>query len=299
MYHYKIKSVSKLTNVPVDTIRNWEKRYDFLKPELGKNGEKLYTDRDVELIRKAVNLLKSGTRISEIASVLLNEDLNTLDESRVSNEFKLMIDEYYLNLINADLAKIDQVEALIDITVIFKNRIDYIYMPLLDRIRVENAKNIIAIGQERFACGHILNKMRSFLSSTLYRPTQERLPIICASTSDYNYEGGLLALACGLKLMGYNIYNLGANIAIDEIINFSNKIKPGVIAVSIHSPEELTPILEKFKNNPIPICVGGMGVRVSEIKETQVGNIHLITYSGTTAIDKIESICMEKYSIKI
>jgi DNA-binding transcriptional MerR regulator len=290
MYHYKIRSVSKLTNVPIDTIRNWEKRYDFLKPEIGKNGERLYTDRDVELIRKAVNLLKTGNRISEIASKLLDEGITSLDGARVSNEFMLMIDEYYNNLISADLLKLDQIEALIEITIVFKNRIDYVYMPLLERIRFESVKKMISTGQERFACGHLLNKMKSFLSTALYRPTQNRLPVICASVSDNNFEGGLLALACGLKLAGYNVYNLGANVPVDEIFTFSKNLQPCVIAISIYSPDDLIPIVNKYKDFPMPVCIGGMGVRVSEINESVIGNIHLISYTGSTALDKIESI---------
>lgn len=46
-----------------------------------------------------------------------------------------------------------------------------------------------------------------------------------------------------------------------------------------------------MKDAEYPICVGGMGVRLADKVESQIGSIHLISYSGPSAVDKLESIC--------
>lgn len=298
MSQYRIKTVSKITNIPVDTIRNWEKRYGFLKPIIGQNGEKIYTDQDIELLRKITTLLKTGGRISEIATKILdNSFLDSLvDEStKIGNDVKLMIEDYYQFLLETDLKKIDQIENLIEITVIFKNRIDYIYSPLLDRARKDSALGVISIVQEHFVTGHIINKLKGFLSTSIYSHDINKCAIICSTPSNSIYEGGLLALACSLKIKGYNIFYLGSNVPVSELISFSQKLQPAVLSISIHDPKELEVIMTDLKDVKYPVCVGGIGVRLSDCQKIQYGAITLVPYTGAQAVEKLESITLNYY----
>lgn len=295
---YRIKTVSKITNIPIDTIRNWEKRYDFLKPQISITGEKMYSNSDIELLRKITVLLKTGGRISEIASkVLDNHFLEQIeDESvKVGNEVKLMIEDYYHFLLELDLKKIEQIENLIEITVIFKNRIDFIYYPLMDRARQDSAKGIISLAQEHFLTGHILNKLKGFLSSSVFNHDSNKCSLICASPSSSLYEGGLLTLASSMKLKGYNIFYLGASVPVKEIIDFAKRLQPAVVSLSIHEPESLDLILSLFQDQIFPTCVGGLGVRLSDLEKKQHGSIILVENSGAIAVEKLESICIAYY----
>lgn len=72
-----IQSVSRLTNLSVDTIRAWEKRYAAVRPQRGPAGQRLFSSDDVErlvLLRMAVN---GGDAISKVAS-LSTPDLRQL-----------------------------------------------------------------------------------------------------------------------------------------------------------------------------------------------------------------------------
>lgn len=296
MSQYRIKTVSKITNIPVDTIRNWEKRYSFLKPEIGKNGERFYSDTDIELLRKITALLKMGGRISEVASRILDgENIIELEMigNKISNEVMLMIEEYYQCLLSSDLKKIDQIEGLIEITVVFKNRIEFIYYPLIERARHDCAKKIITLAQEHFVTGHIINKLKGFLSSSVFNYDSKNCSIICATPSNAIYEGGLLVLACSMKLKGHNIFYLGPNLPIAELKHFAEKFQPSVVAISIYNPDELTQIVKNFEKSTYPVCVGGLGVRLADSPDNKIGSIHLISQSGTTAMDKLESISHE------
>lgn len=298
MSNYRIKSVSKITNIPVDTIRNWEKRYDFLKPTTGLTGEKLYSDEDIEILRRITVLLKSGGRISEIASKVFDSDFIVQADTlniRVGNEVQLMIEEYYQSMLDLDLRKIEQIENLIEITVVFKNRLDHIYYPLLERSRRDSATGSIRIAQEHFITEHIFNKMRSFLSSSSYIHDSKKCSLICASPSSSTFEGGMLALACSMKLKGYNIYYFGANLRVIEIKDLANKIKPSVLALSIHDPEELNAIIKLYKDIKSPVVVGGIGVRLADSQENRIGAIHLIANTGGFAVDKLEAVCIEYF----
>lgn len=304
MSQYRIKTVSKITNIPVDTIRNWEKRYDFLKPLVGANGEKIYTDNDINLLRKITVLLKTGGRISEIASKVLDthflEQVQD-DTIKVGNEVQMMIEDYYQFLLELDLKKIEQIENLIEITVIFKNRIDFIYYPLLERARQESAKGVINLAQEHFVTGHILNKLKGFLSSSVFNHDLNKCALICASPSKSLFEGGLLTLASSMKLKGYNVFYLGSNLPVQELLGFAEKIQPAVVSLSIHEPECLDQIVPLFKDQAYPTCVGGLGVRLSDVEQKQFGTVTLIGHTGGLAVEKLESICIaysEQYKKK-
>ena len=296
MSKFRIKTVSRITNIPTDTIRNWEKRYQFLKPSLGTNGEKLYSEQDIDLLRKISFLLKTGGRISEIASQVLSGhgfDNLPVGAERIGTDVRLMIEDYYQFLLVADLTKIDQMESLIEITVLFKNRIEFIYGPLLERVREDCARGLIDTVQEHFVTVHILNKMRGFLSSSIFNHRYQSTAIVCATPSPPAYEGGLLILACSMKLKGHNIYYLGPNTPSDQLRNYAEKIKSAVIAISVHSSEELDTVIRVFKDFARPVFVGGMGVRTAEIKESKIGSVHLITQAGSMAAERLELLVVE------
>lgn len=299
MSNYRIKTVSKITNIPVDTIRNWEKRYSFLKPQSGPTGEKLYSDQDVDLLRRITSLLKSGGRISEIASRILDgdslSDAGSENSEKISNEVQLMIEEYYQHLLSADLNRIDQVESILEITVAFRNRVNFIYYPLLERTRQDNAKGIITHAQEHFTNGHLLNKMKGFLTGNVFNGDSKKCSIICSTPSKSVFEGGSLVLACGMKLKGHNIFYLGPDLPISELKGFAERVQPAVVAVSIYHPDELRRVIEVFEKSPFPVCVGGLGVRLAEVTEANAGSVHFITQTGSLATEKLESISLEYF----
>lgn len=63
---HSIRVTSRLTSIELDTLRMWERRYGFPKPERTEGGSRVYTQEDVDalkLIRRALDL---GYRPSEV-----------------------------------------------------------------------------------------------------------------------------------------------------------------------------------------------------------------------------------------
>ena len=56
MFH-KIGEVSKMTGVDAATLRYWEKEFAVLKPQKTRSGQRIYTQRDLELVLKIRKLL--------------------------------------------------------------------------------------------------------------------------------------------------------------------------------------------------------------------------------------------------
>lgn len=61
---FNTKAVVQQTGVPAPTLRAWERRYSLLAPERANNAYRLYSERDIALIRWLKDRVDSGVSIS-------------------------------------------------------------------------------------------------------------------------------------------------------------------------------------------------------------------------------------------
>jgi DNA-binding transcriptional MerR regulator/methylmalonyl-CoA mutase cobalamin-binding subunit len=71
--HYSIRVTSRLTAVPLDTLRMWERRYGFPRPERTTGGSRVYREADVEALKLIRRALEQGYRPSEVVGKSLPE----------------------------------------------------------------------------------------------------------------------------------------------------------------------------------------------------------------------------------
>ena len=64
---YTIKILSQRTGVQPVTIRAWERRYNLLDPVRLDNNYRLYSERDIQVIRWITRRLDAGLTISKAA----------------------------------------------------------------------------------------------------------------------------------------------------------------------------------------------------------------------------------------
>ncbi|MBV9271957.1 MAG: MerR family transcriptional regulator, partial [Candidatus Eremiobacteraeota bacterium] len=74
---YSIAAVARLTDVSVETLRAWERRYALVTPRRDGRGIREYTQADVERIRLANSAARLGHPIGQIAT-LRNDQLQAL-----------------------------------------------------------------------------------------------------------------------------------------------------------------------------------------------------------------------------
>ncbi len=72
---FKIGAVSKITNIPVDTLRIWERRYNVVKPVRSKNADRLYQTKDINRLTLLKMLVDRGHSIGSVA-YLSNDELS-------------------------------------------------------------------------------------------------------------------------------------------------------------------------------------------------------------------------------
>lgn len=64
--YYKIGEVSKMLNVPASTLRFWETEFRQLKPMKNKKGDRIYSLKDIELLKEIHYLTREkGLKIAK------------------------------------------------------------------------------------------------------------------------------------------------------------------------------------------------------------------------------------------
>lgn len=70
---YRIGAVSRLTGIPADTLRVWERRYDVVEPLRSPKGSRLYTRADIGRLAVIKRLVDSGHAIGSVAHLSLEQ----------------------------------------------------------------------------------------------------------------------------------------------------------------------------------------------------------------------------------
>lgn len=70
---YRIGAVSRLTGVPADTLRVWERRYGVVAPVRSDSGTRLYGPDDVSRLTLIKRLVDRGDAISSVANLTLEQ----------------------------------------------------------------------------------------------------------------------------------------------------------------------------------------------------------------------------------
>lgn len=67
---FPIREVSRLTGVNPVTLRAWERRYGLIQPTRTDSGHRLYSQADVDDIRRILGWLERGVAVSKVGSIL-------------------------------------------------------------------------------------------------------------------------------------------------------------------------------------------------------------------------------------
>jgi DNA-binding transcriptional MerR regulator/methylmalonyl-CoA mutase cobalamin-binding subunit len=83
---HSISAVERDTGLSKDTLRVWERRYMFPLPERDANGERVYTQEQVEKLRALKRLIDRGHRPSKIVGQSLADLLAIVDPAQTAAE---------------------------------------------------------------------------------------------------------------------------------------------------------------------------------------------------------------------
>lgn len=97
--YYSISEVSRMTQLPVSTLRYWEEQFVQLQPYKNEKGKRFYTERDIELI-KQIKFIRDDLHITRIEAIQteLQQGSKKIESRQRAMEFLLKIRQQLVDL---------------------------------------------------------------------------------------------------------------------------------------------------------------------------------------------------------
>lgn len=275
---FTIKDLENLSGIKAHTIRIWEQRYTFLKPNRTGTNIRFYNSEELKTILNISLLNKYGFKIShidrmshdEVKEKILSLSHNEAQQERIVNELiHHMVD---LN-VEAFEDVIDNYASARGI----EKTITHIIFPFLERIGVLWLTNHIIAGQEHLVTNVIRQKLIVGIENTISYVRINKCALLFLPEGEH-HELGLLFMNYILKSRGIKIIYVGASIPIADVDYIVKHKKPDILFTHITSVAQNFS-LEKFFAKlhsiipALPVIVSGQLIKT--YKKKTPANIYL------------------------
>jgi len=298
---YTIRILSERTGVRPVTLRAWERRYDLLEPERLDNNYRLYSDRDIEVVRWITHRLDEGLSISSAvreykgfrSNGIWPEALPTVLAPAPSKtpEFppKTYAEKLFQALTKHDEAAarkiMDSVQSMYDLKTIFFE----IFYPCLYEIGEAWYRGEIRIATEHFASAFIRGILMQLLQAFPIYSQAPSLLIGCGP--EEFHEIAALMLSVLLRREGYQVEFLGADLPVEDLVMYAEDANPDMIILSVSSElsarqlHKMQAMLDKLPSKP-KLGFGGRYFNENPQARDQVPGVFL----GASLDDAIQNV---------
>ena len=297
---YTIKNVSAMTGIQPVTLRAWERRYEALSPSRSGNRYRLYSDRDVAVLRWLNSRLLGGISISAAVKELremteqgqwpeavaggpqLSGRRAAASPAQISRQLYQTLLRYdeveAANLVRQSLASFE--------LIVFMQEV---LTPALVQIGEAWYRGEIGITAEHYASAFVRGKLLALLQAY---PLRKGAPyIMLGGAPNEAHEIGALMMSVLLRSRGYQAEFLGPDLPLDDLADHARYEKPHMIiltATTRDSALNLERMQDKLSRlRPAPLFgYGGFAFVYDPALRTRVPGIFL----GETLAAAVEKI---------
>jgi len=228
---FSISAVERDTGLSKDTLRVWERRYRFPLPERDHNGERVFTQEQVDKLRALKRLIDRGHRPSRIIGHSLGELLALVAPPGVMTEAVDANLDVILDLLRAH--RIAELRQALSQTLMRQGLCRFCLetiAPLNQQIGEQWMRGQLEIYEEHLYTETLQSLLRSALASI---PQHGQPPRVLLTTfPNEQHSLGLLMAEAMLALEGASCVSLGAQTPIRDIISAAATHQVDVIALS-------------------------------------------------------------------
>lgn len=280
MNKFTIKDLENLSGIKAHTIRIWEQRYAFLKPQRTATNIRYYSNLELKTLLNISLLNKYGYKISHINRMNndeLREKILTLSNSLAQQE--RIVNDLIQHMIDLNM---DEFETVLDNFIQSRGvekAITFIIFPFLERIGILWLTDHINPAQEHLITNIVRQKIIVGIDS-IVTLIELKTRVLLFMPENEHHELGLLFLQYLLKSRGIKTIYLGANVPVKDLEFVVSLKKPDYIYT------HLTTVMrefnfDKFLNNlktrftETPILISGLLTSTFE-KKAPGGNIRFL-----------------------
>lgn len=263
MNAFTIKDLENLSGIKAHTIRIWEQRYHFLKPQRTSTNIRYYSNEELRSILNIALLNKYGFKISHIDRMQPEEiqsKILALGDPRAVQD--RIINELVQQMVDMDIERFEKTLSAYIASKGIERTINHIIFPFLEKIGILWQTGHINPAQEHLVTNAIRQKLIAAIEGAL-APIHFNKTFLLFLPEGEHHELGLLYVHYLLKIRGIKVIYLGANVPIKDMAYVNDLKKPDFVFVHLTSAAGGFNF-ERFLNNAseklkgIPLIVSGL-----------------------------------------
>lgn len=236
MNSFTIKDLEKLSGVKAHTLRIWEQRYGFIKPERTNTNIRHYSANELKTILNVALLNKYGFKISHINKMSEHEMRNKILElNQQEAQLERVVNDLVQLMVDMNMEAFE--EALSEY--ISKNGIEktitQVLFRYLEKIGILWLTNHINPAQEHLVTNIIRQKLIVGIEGANSLTKIDKTILLFLPESEY-HEIGLLFMYYLLKTKGINVIYLGCNVPLADVGYVVKVKKPDYLYCHITRP---------------------------------------------------------------
>lgn len=263
MNGFTIKDLENLSGIKAHTIRIWEQRYNFLKPQRTETNIRYYSSEELKSLLNIALLNKYGYKISHIDKMRpeeIRERIVTIGNAQAQQE--RVVNELLQHMVDIEIEAFEELlDSYISARGIDKT-ITQIIFPFLEKIGILWMTNHINPAQEHLVTNVIRQKLIVGVDGAFSHISVKKNLLLFLPEGEH-HEIGLLYTYYMLKSHGVNVIYLGANVPLRDVEYVANLKKPDYVYTHLTSVAHNFNF-EKFLNNysvkcgAFPLVVSGL-----------------------------------------
>ena len=291
---FNMKAVVRETGIRPDTLRAWERRYDLPNPKRTVGGHRIYSQRDVDILKWLMVRQEEGLSIShavELFKRLEEEGQDPILSSRFGRLGEV-------GDAQPAISGGDTIQEMRDAWLVACRSFDE---PSADRILSQAfalfppeqvcvellQKGMVAIGQgwyegsttvqqEHFASALAMRRLDAMLAAMPVASQPGRLLIGCPPEEEHTF--GLILLTVLLRRRGMDVVYLGANVPIEQLAMTVATVQPRLaifLAQQLASAASLRDLASFLSKEQVPLAFGGRIFVNAPAVQRQIGGHYL------------------------
>ena len=283
MNAFTIKDLENLSGIKAHTIRIWEQRYNFLKPQRTTTNIRYYSNDELKTVLNISLLNKYGFKISHIDRMgqpEIREKVLSLSDGHAIQE--RVINDLVQQMIDLDMESFEKTLTLYINDKGIERTVTQIIFPFLEKIGILWQTGNINPAQEHLVSNLIRQKLMVGIEKCDC-PLSINKTVLFFLPEGEHHELGLLFMYFMFKNKGAKTIYLGANVPMKDVEYVVQLKKPDIIFIHLTATNALFN-LEKFLKQ-VEKSAGNASVIISgqltqQYKKRVPATVHLMKSLG-------------------
>jgi MerR family transcriptional regulator, light-induced transcriptional regulator len=269
---FNLKAVVRETGLKPDTIRAWERRYGVPKPRRTSGGHRLYSQRDVDLLKWINARQHEGLSISRIVDLWKSLETEGKDPLQVTShtlmrqtapqgdvgELANLRQDWVRACLNFDEPRAEQMLAQAFALFPLNTVVLDVLLRGLAEIGDGWYRGDVTVQQEHFASALAVRRLQALIVASPAPTRAERIVLACPPEEQHTVSLHVINLF--LRRQGWEVMDLGANVPLDRLESTAANLHPQLLIASAQhlvTAQTLQTMSLTVTRLKIPVAYGG------------------------------------------